>query len=223
MHLMHHPGLRLLIAAFLSLAVVSPAVTSAAGSVERTTRPAGAAKRTSLTLRVHGCDGCKIQPVKAGDGSQSALWRGKKKTVRNGVVRWSVTQRHTHGMSFDIVDPHAVALDFMTDIVMAYRGLAVGARVEAGVAKHKKRANACWAGTHRASVTLRVRVEQFPSMSDFPPSVPGYQIRPYAVRTKPFVRLFDGKGGTYSRASKGVTGNQDAYFCGGSVVRHRDR
>jgi hypothetical protein len=122
-------------------------------------------------------------------------------------------------MSFDIFDPGAVALDFMTDIVVAYPGLDVGERVPAGFAKHRKQANACWAGTRRASVTLRVRVEQFPSMSEFPPQVSGYQIRPYLVRTKPFVRIFDGKGGAYSAARKGVTGNQDAYYCTGSVVR----
>ena len=219
---MHRTARRILTAAALTAGLVAPAVLAGA-AVGNATAPASAAPRTTeLTLRVHGCDGCTIRPVKAGDGSQVALWRGRTKTVRNGVVHWKVARRHTIGMSFDIVDPQAVDLDFMTNVVVAYRGLAVGARVEAGVAQHKKRANACWVGTHKASVKLRVRVERFPSVSDFPPSAPGYQIRPYLVRTTAHLRLFDGKGGAYSRAAHGVTGNQDAYFCAGSPVRHRD-
>jgi len=175
--------------------------------------------RTSLTLLVHGCNGCRIQPVKAGDGSQQAVWRGRAKTVQKGHVHWNVWKGHTIGMSFDIDDPHQVFRDFKTDIVVAYRGIRIGGRVQAGVAKHKRRANACWAGTDQATVTLRVAVEQFPAVSAVPPVVHGYAIRPYFVRTRPFFRLFPGPGGRYSRASKGVTGNQDAYFCSGPAIR----
>ena len=208
--------LRGLTAATITAALVVPAGHQAVAGVDAAASTA--APITSLTLRVHGCEGCTIQPVQARGGS-NPVWRGKIKTVTNGLVHWTTAQRRTVGMSFDIFDPNAVALDFMTDIVIAYPGLDVGERVPAGFAKHHKRANACWAGSRRASVSLRVRVEQFPSMSEFPPQVPGYQIRPYFVWTKPFVRIFDGKGGSYSAAGKGVTGNQDAYYCTGSVVR----
>ena len=53
--------------------------------------------------------------------------------------------------------------------------------------------------------------------------LPPSAIQPYLVRTGPFLRLFDGNGGTYSEASHGVTGNQDAYFCAGSPVQRRGR
>jgi hypothetical protein len=209
-------ALRLLTALSLTGALVVPADQQAEAGVNAAASPGPATTR--LTLRVHGCEGCTIQPVQATDGSKPA-WRGKAKTVQDGLVHWKTAQRRTTGMSFDMFDPNAVALDFMTDIVVAYPGLDVGERVPASFAKHQKRANACWAGSQRASVTLRVRVERFPSMSEFPPQVSGYQIRPYLAWTKPFVRHFDGKGGTYTLADKGVTGNQDAYYCLGSTVR----
>lgn len=170
-----------------------------------------AARTTLLTLDVHHCDGCSITPVKAGDGSAPALWRGRTKKVRAGVVHWRVGVRRTVGMSFDIVDPNAVPLDSVTDIVVAYRGLAVGARVPAGVAARKKWANGCWAGTTRRSVTLRVRVEHFRGVSDLPPPITGYRIRPYLVRTAAHLRIAGGA--RYSRTFHGTIGNQDAYFC----------
>jgi hypothetical protein len=216
---MQRTVLRVLPAAVLSAALAAPIATSADAAGTVPAAQSAAAQMTSLTLRVHGCNGCVIQPVRAGDGSHAALWRGKKKAVRKGSVHWNVSQGHTVGMSFDIDDPKQVDLDFMTNIVIAYRGIKVGARVPPGVARHKSHANGCWAGTDRAAVTLRVRVERFPSLSDFPPVMHGYRIRPYVVRTRPFLRLFDGPDGTYSRGSRGTIGNQDAYFCSGSPVR----
>ena len=92
----------------------------------------------------------------------------------------------------------------MPDIVVAYRGLAVGDRVPTGVAKHKTHATGCWAGTDKTSITLRVRVEHFPS-AGIPPPTKGFSIRPYFVKTRahypPFTRTFHGQ-----------IGNQDAYF-----------
>lgn len=201
---MYRKALRVLIAAALAAVVgVAPAVDAPAEA---------AARRTTLTLVVHGCDGCFITPVQAGDGSVSALWRGRTKTVRGGVVHWRVAIRHTVGMSFDIVDPNAVQLDSMTDIVVAYHGLKVGDRVPAGVAARKRFANGCWAGTRKASVTLRVRIEQFLGVSDLPPPVSGYRIRPYLTRTRAHLRIAPGV--AYSRTFHGTIGNQDAYFCG---------
>jgi hypothetical protein len=206
---MHRTALHTLVAVALSAVVaVAPVAPVAPVAAE----PAGtAAGTTSLTLLVHGCDGCLVQPVKAGDGSTAAVWRGPTKTVRHGLVHWSVAHRHTVGMSFDIVDPQAVPLDSVTNIVVAYRGLAVGAPVPAGAAAHERRANGCWAGTTRTSVTLRVRVEQFPGTSDLPPPVTGYRIRPYLTRTTRHLRVAGGA--AYTSAFHGTIGNQDAYFC----------
>lgn len=184
---------------------------SAARAVRHSAWAAVAVRTTVLTLDVHHCDGCSITPVKAGDGTTSVVWRGKTKKVRGGVVHWRLATGHTVGMSFDIVDPNAVPLDFVTDIVVAYPGLDVGTKVPAGVAARKKRANGCWAGTHRASLTLRVRVERFPGVSDLPPPVTGYRIRPYLLRTAAHLRIAGGA--PYSRAFHGTIGNQDAYFC----------
>lgn len=206
---MYRTILRLLTAAALASAATVPP--TAAPAVDA---PEGAAGMTTLTLLVHGCDGCSITPVQAGDGSAPALWQGRTKKVRHGAVRWKVATRHTLGMSFNIVDFDGVALDSMTNIVVAYRGLKVGARVPNGVAAHKKRANGCWAGTRKASVTLRVRVEQFPGTSDLPPAVEGYRIRPYLTRTAPHLPIYKSRvnGPTFH----GTIGNQDAYFCGPS-------
>jgi hypothetical protein len=174
-------------------------------------RAPAAATRTSLTLLVHGCNGCTVQPVRAGDTATTPVWRGRKKKVENGSVHWTVSMRHTVGMSFDINDPGAVNVGAVPDIVVAYRGIAVGDLVPAGVARHKKRANGCWAGTRAPSITLRVRVERFRTTSAYPPPVTGYSIRPYFVRTRPHLRL--ASGAEYGRTFHGAIGNQDAYFC----------
>ena len=126
---MYRTILRLLTAAALASAATVPP--TAAPAVDA---PEGAAGMTTLTLLVHACDGCSITPVQAGDGSAPALWQGRTKKVRHGAVRWKVATRHTLGMSFNIVDFDGVALDSMTNIVVAYRGLKVGARVPNGVA-----------------------------------------------------------------------------------------
>lgn len=194
-------------------ATVAPVPASASASAHETPATSGrsAVGTTSLTLKVRGCDGCTIQPVRAGTTATTPVWRGRTKKVRNGVVHWTVSMRHTVGMSFDIGDPHAVNVGAMPDIVVAYRGLTVGERVLAGVARHKKRANGCWAGTRRAATTLRVRVERFRTTSAFPPLVQGYSIRPYFVRTRAHLRL--GSGTMYGPTFHGAIGNQDAYFC----------
>src|SRR3954447_11405976 len=200
-------------------ALVLTAMGAGAGVPAGASAPAGetaassarAARTTSLTLTVHGCDGCTVQPVRAGNAATVPVWRGKAKKVRNGSVHWKVSIRHTVGMSFDITDPDAVEIGAMPDIVVAYRGIAVGDRVPAGVAKHKKRANGCWAGTHSAAKTLRVRVERFQATSAFPPPVKGFAIRPYFVKTRAHLRIATGK--EFDRTFHGAIGNQDAYFC----------
>src|SRR3954453_7861013 len=192
---------RVAVAAFVLTALPAaalPAGVSAAPAGETPATSARAGARTTvLTLAVRGCDGCTIQPGRAGNGTTVPVWRGKTKEVRKGSVHWKVSLRHTVGMSFDITDPDAVEIGERPDIVVAYRGIAVGDRVPAGVAKHKKRANGCWAGTHKPSIPLRVRVEPFPPTSGFPPPVKGFSIRPYFVKTRahspPFTRTFHGQ------------------------------
>jgi hypothetical protein len=195
------------------VAVVALALTAtaaaAAGEIPATSTRA--VKTTSLTLMVHGCDGCTVQPVRAGITATTPVWRARTKKVRGGSVHWTVSVRHTVGMSFDISDPNAVNVGAMPDIVVAYRGLAVGDRVLAGVARHKKRANGCWAGTQKAAITLRVRVERFRTTSAFPPPVKGFSIRPYFVKTRAHLRIATGM--EYDQTFHGAIGNQDAYFC----------
>jgi hypothetical protein len=203
------------VAAVVLSAVATDALVPGGASASADETPAASARAavttTSLTLTVRGCDGCTIQPVRAGTTATTPVWRGRTKKVRHGVVHWTVSMRHTVGMSFDISDPQAVNVGAIPDIVVAYRGLAVGDRVLAGVARHKKRANGCWAGTRRSAITLRVRVERFRTTSAFPPPVQGYSIRSYFVRTRAHLRL--GSGAMYGPTFHGAIGNQDAYFC----------
>src|SRR4051794_22251784 len=206
---MYRHAVRILAVA-LSVAWAAALAVSSAGEPSAAAARAGV-RTTSLTLLVHGCGGCTIQPVRAGDTATTPVWRGRMKKVRKGSVNWKVSIRHTIGMSFDITDPNAVNVGAIPDIVVAYRGLAVGDRVPAGAAAHKKRANGCWAGTHKAAITLRVRVERFRATSAFPPPVKGFSIRPYFVRTRAHLRLASGT--AYGRTFHGAIGNQDAYFC----------
>jgi hypothetical protein len=202
---MHRHGLRVVTAAALTAAAL-------AGGPVVDAHARAAVEITRLTLLVHGCDGCTIQPVRAGNGTTVRLWRGEPKKVRRGVVHWKVSTQRTIGMSFDISDPNAVNVGAIPDIVVAYPGLATGDRVPRGVARHKKRANGCWAGTDQASVTLRVRVERFRTTSAYPPPVKGYSIRPYVTTTLAFLPV--ATGASYSQTFHGAIGNQDAYFCG---------
>ena len=78
---MHGHALRILTAAALTSAVfaVVPAVDVHAQAAART---------TSLTLIVHGCEGCMVQPVRAIAGMSVPVWRGKIKR-RSGMARCS--------------------------------------------------------------------------------------------------------------------------------------
>jgi hypothetical protein len=58
------------------------------------------------------------------------------------------------------------------------------------MSRRKKWGNGCWAGTRKAVVALRVRVEQFKTVSAFPPVVHGYTIRPYLIRTRSHLPVF---------------------------------
>src|SRR3954453_8169089 len=68
----------------VAVAATVPAGASAPVGEARAASSRSAPRATSLTLLVHGCDGCTIQPVRAGITATSPVWRAKKKKVRNG-------------------------------------------------------------------------------------------------------------------------------------------
>jgi hypothetical protein len=136
---------------------------------------------TEMTLRVNGCEGCTIRPfsvLQQASGDQPYVnWKGKKVTVRNGVVRFTIPTAYTDGMSLQVTAPWE-------------RG-DVGYVPMASLS----RKSYCWTGTTQPSATVRLIVrkfvtEGFPSGTAVIPNaylsslrqpkvVPGHQDLPY--------------------------------------------
>ncbi len=86
------------------------------------------------------------------------------------------------------------------------------ARPGAGGCRRSEEVGQRLLGGHDEAVGDPARpVEHFRGVSDLPPPVTGYRIRPYLVRTAAHLRIAGGA--RYSRTFHGTIGNQDAYFC----------
>ena len=196
---MYRHALRILTAAALTTAVfaVVPAVDGHARAAART---------TSLTLVVHGCERLR------GPAGESHRGRPGPRVAREdqegperlGALEGSdqahgrdeLRHQRTHGGQCRGHTRHRGGLPRHRR-----RRSGAGRCRQAQEARHR-----LLGGTHKASITLRVRVEQFPATSAFPPPVEGFSIRPYFVRTRAHLP-------PYTRTFHGQIGNQDAYFC----------
>jgi hypothetical protein len=106
-------------------------------------------------------------------------------------------------MSFEM-QPRWSSADFVPNIVTRYGRTHVGDVVTNAVARHKKRATGCWAGTSARRVSLDVRAVRYP-LRDVA-GHPGHSVRSWfqttVASTLPMVA-----------ATKGAIGNQDAFYC----------
>jgi hypothetical protein len=107
-------------------------------------------------------------------------------------------------MTFDLNPRWANVTNAVTNIVTRYAHTTPGQVISNDVAKHKKRATACWAGTTQARVVMKVRVVTFTARALG--GGPGHAIRawfkPMRTSTPPM-----------SRTWRGTLGNQDVYSC----------
>lgn len=187
---MSHPlrsTLGLVIATLTGLtALIAPPAIAHTPSAEPPFR--AAALTTVVTLKVARCNGCIVQPVWYPSASEyQDFWKGRAKTVRDGVVRFTVSRSHTVGLHFRIRDPRAVRTKGRPVVVIRYEGHRVGHDVTATQARTGTVGWHCWAGTTRAAATLRINVNRWAS-HDYYDGTPGYKIRAYA---DPTARWYD--------------------------------
>ncbi|HET7357569.1 MAG TPA: hypothetical protein VFJ09_12915 [Nocardioidaceae bacterium] len=181
----------------------APTGTSASGARQPVTASAGSVPKTRITLRVDRCVHCPVMLVQAFSGPDGHVWQTRQHRVRAGWVSFTVPTRRTVGMSIDLY-PRWSKFEAHTNVVIRYARTRVGQRVDAATARHKRRAEGCWAGTTASQVTLRVRVIRFP-FTDYA-GHHGYAPRAWLARTHEAVPPM-------VRTTKGAIGNQDAFYC----------
>jgi cytoskeletal protein RodZ len=194
-----------------SAATTSPAPTASSATPisSPTVTPSAAPTAASvvrLTIRLAGCEGCRI--VAANAGTQAAprerVWN-RSATISSGRAVLSVPLRQTRGMTFGLACPDGCSTSNAQPVAaLLYAGRAPGARVGAGAAASARSASACWAGTSAGTATLSLRLVEFAD-----PSQPG---------TGRSVRLWADPGvavvpGTAMDTWKGALGTQDVVLC----------
>jgi len=167
--------------------------------------PASAAPpRTHLTLKVAGCNGCHFRLTQAIDGRQE-VWQSRSRTVQHGSVAWTLPTSRTRGLSITVLAPWDGGPGYVPTVAFRYAGTQVGDRITDAVAKTKRRASTCWAGTASSAATIRVTVVH--ARSTNPPGDPIRTPRAFTAVTQPW-------DGPMYRAWHGMSGTQEASYCG---------
>lgn len=192
------------LAAGLSAGALTGLTTSASASDGTGPTARAAQPRTHLTLRFTGCNGCHIGLTQALDGRRH-VWQASGRTVRHGRASWSIPTSRTHGLSITVLAPWDGGAGYVPTVVFRYAGEHVGDVVTNRVAKTKRRASACWAGTEQDSATLRITVVH--ARSTNPPGDPIRTPRAFTSTTQAWETPM-------LPAWHGISGTQDATYCG---------
>ena len=195
---------RVLTAAATTILAAALAVAAPSGASVPDGGRAAAVPRTHLTLEVTGCNGCRLGLTQARDGREH-VWQSKGRTVRHGTASWSIPTSRTHGLSITVLAPWDGGPGYVPTVAFRYAGERVGDEVTNAVAKTKKRASACWAGTEQDAATVRITVVH--ARSTNPPGDPIRTPRAFATVTQPWEKPME-------RAWHGISGTQDATYCG---------
>jgi hypothetical protein len=173
--------------------------------------PAGSpATMTTVTFRVHGCDGCtfavqrglQTEPPSRATPPKPSAWQGPGAKVRQGVVRLTMPTAYTQGASFTVSAPWEGNTDGITNIALG-GGVPTGTTLTAKQATRRKLATACWAGTASSAVTMDVQV-----IGRKMPGIDGQAV--YAIAwASPTVATI----GPLTKTFHGLLGNQDMFFC----------
>jgi hypothetical protein len=189
--------------AMIALALVGLALPASARTAGDGLGARGQQQQTTLVLKVPSCPRCTIDLAHAISGHQK-VWRSKNHHVRDGKVTFVLPTARTKGLSFEIFAPWDNACECNTNIVTRYRGIDRGNRVTDMVARHKRKAEGCWAGTAASTFTMTVHVARFKAPQ--PDGQPGHGMRAYM---NPQVASI----APMTRAFRGMLGNQDAFYC----------
>ena len=182
-------------------AAVAAALSLATGSAH------AASPSTTITLKVTGCEGCTIGVQRAITGGNPskitpatpAFWEGTPVKVKSGVATLKVPTANTSGMSFTITAPWESGTNSVSNIVLGSARPA-GSTVTSSQQAKTTQATACWAGTAKTSVTIKVQVVKA--------SLSGGAIAASAWATPTVATV-----GPLQDSTKGTLGNQEAFYC----------
>ena len=190
-----------------SVARIIATGSAVAAALSLATGPAHAASpTTTITLKVTGCEGCTIGVQRAITGgnpskitpAKPTFWEGTPVKVKSGVATLKVPTVNTSGMSFTITAPWQTA-NFVSNIVLGSARPA-GSNVTSSQQAATTQATACWAGTAKTAVTIKVQVVKA--------SVGGGATAASAWATPTVATV-----GALADTTKGTLGNQEAYYC----------
>lgn len=172
-----------------------------------------AANTTDLTIRMSGCNGCKVTAVHSVHPGWDAIddsgdWR-KSARVRKGVARLTVPTSRTRGMAFELYAGKYNAGNAVPMLALRYAGKAVGSKVGWYASAQGKRASYCWAGTDAPRVTLRIRTQRWVNRMRPPAAPERHIIRAWASPTQPTLR----DDLNMDPTNDGVLGIQQGPFC----------
>jgi hypothetical protein len=187
-----------------ALAIIIGALTATTGAAGAVRAPSVETARTHVTVTVKGCQGCILRLTQALNG-QPDVWQSKSKKVKDGTAAWSVPRARTHGMSITVLAPWDGGAGYVPTVVFRYAGEEFGSTVTNAVAKTKKRASSCWAGTSKESVTLPITVRRANATNPA-----GDRIKTPRAYTSVTQRWEQ----PMYRAWRGISGTQDATYCG---------
>ena len=119
-----------------------------------------ATTRTVISLVVHGCDDCRIQPVQNRNGG--IPWSGRGGVVREDAVTLDVPTRRTAQMAFVVYAPFDDLAQGGVPMVVAigFKNKDTGATVTSRYAEGTHQASGCWRGTSSARIRRTLTVTQ---------------------------------------------------------------
>ena len=180
-----------------ALAAAGVTLVTAAGSAgaapaeQAVTGTAVAAPTTRVVVRVAGCEGCVLYPssVQQKDGGALRIWRGRRATVTDGVIRFTIPTRFTKGMSLGITAPWEKGELGASLLVALSEG------VPSPYDPAYREGQHCWAGTRAKRAVIHVTVTRESGRSPYggravwplawstaipqPKDAPGHQDLPY--------------------------------------------
>lgn len=119
--------------------------------------PAGS-PTTKVTVKLKGCKTCKVRLTQK--RGSSALWDSKWKKASAGTAVFTVPTSKTIGLTAMVDAPWEKKFKKTAEVVMRYKGKAVGTKVSAKAAAKAKKASSCYAGTTAKSLTFTVSVKK---------------------------------------------------------------
>jgi hypothetical protein len=183
-----------------TLAALAPGDAQAAAGAGAAAPPA----KTTVHLRLTGCDRCSVQLQHAVTG-KGEVWTSKSRRIGSDhKAVFHVRTARTHGLSFVVRAPWGGNTGAVPNMVTRYAGHRVDKHVSVRTARHGARAEGCWAGTNLDEVWLGFHVARVSGRT-----VDGHKTKlplAYATHTmsswKPMVKTY-----------RGTIGNQDAFYC----------